>query len=273
MAKEVGDALGRFRPLLVAGAARPAGELRRALLGEGDPSALRDASGRQLAPDDLTDVSVLVYVAEGELAREDERALRLAERAGVERVCVLVESATGRPAVPPAGASDLVVVSAGEPLPVGAIAERVAEHADELDYVLASRLPPLRRVVAERIVRRVSRQNGVLGAAIFIPGADLPALTVNQLRMVFRIGAAYGERIDRERGAELVAVVGAGVAFRALAREALGFVPVAGWAVKGGVAYTGTRALGETAIRYFERRQENREAPPQHGARSVRPRS
>ena len=268
----MGDALGRFRPLLVAGAARPAVELRDALLGEGDPSALRDASGRQLAPDDLTDVSVLVYLVEGELAREDERALRLAERAGVERVCVLVGSATGRAPLP-AGAADVVAVPPGEQLPVRAIAERVAERADELDYVLASRLPPLRRVVAERIVRRVSRQNGVLGAAIFIPGADLPALTLNQLRMIFRIGAAYGERIDRERAAELVAVVGAGVAFRTVAREVLGFVPVAGWAVKGSIAYTGTRALGEAAIRYFERRQENREGPPEPRGRSVRPRS
>jgi uncharacterized protein (DUF697 family) len=31
-------------------------------------------------------------------------------------------------------------------------------------------------------------------------------------------------------------------------------VPLAGWAVKGGIAYAGTRALGEAALRYFERR-------------------
>jgi uncharacterized protein (DUF697 family) len=31
-------------------------------------------------------------------------------------------------------------------------------------------------------------------------------------------------------------------------------VPVAGWLVKGGVAYTGTRAIGEAAMRYFEQR-------------------
>jgi len=37
-----------------------------------------------------------------------------------------------------------------------------------------------------------------------------------------------------------------------VARELLDFVPVAGWAVKGAIAYAGTRALGEAAIRYFE---------------------
>ena len=31
-------------------------------------------------------------------------------------------------------------------------------------------------------------------------------------------------------------------------------VPVAGWAVKGVIAYAGTRALGEAAVRYFGRR-------------------
>jgi uncharacterized protein (DUF697 family) len=31
-------------------------------------------------------------------------------------------------------------------------------------------------------------------------------------------------------------------------------VPVAGWAVKGGVAYAGTKAVGEAAVRYFEAR-------------------
>ena len=42
------------------------------------------------------------------------------------------------------------------------------------------------------------------------------------------------------------------------ARELLDFVPVAGWAAKGAIAYTGTKAIGEAAVRYFE-------------ARSVRP--
>ena len=34
----------------------------------------------------------------------------------------------------------------------------------------------------------------------------------------------------------------------------LDFEPVAGWALKGAVAYSGTRALGEAAARYFEAR-------------------
>ena len=71
---------------------------------------------------------------------------------------------------------------------------------------------------------------------------------------VLWIAVAYGEEIDRQRALELTGVVGAGFGFRAAARELLDFVPVAGWAVKGAVAYTGTRAIGEAAMRYFDAR-------------------
>ena len=112
----------------------------------------------------------------------------------------------------------------------------------------------LRRPVAEALIARFARQNAVIGAAVFVPGADLPALTLNQIRLVLRIADAYGFEVDRERLPELLAVIGSGLGFRALARQALGLIPIAGWAVKGGVAYAGTRALGEAAQRYFERR-------------------
>jgi uncharacterized protein (DUF697 family) len=49
-------------------------------------------------------------------------------------------------------------------------------------------------------------------------------------------------------------VVGSGVGVRAVARSLLGAVPIAGWVVKGGIAYAGTRTLGEAAKRYFESR-------------------
>jgi uncharacterized protein (DUF697 family) len=106
--------------------------------------------------------------------------------------------------------------------------------------------------VVDHVISKFARQNGILGAAIFIPGADLPVLTLNQMRMVFHIAAAYGEEMDRERAVEVIGVIGAAFGFRALAREALGVVPGVGWAIKGGIAYIGTRALGKAAAAYFE---------------------
>jgi uncharacterized protein (DUF697 family) len=156
------------------------------------------------------------------------------------------------PEIPYVLATDVVVVAPGEPVPVEAIVEPVAAQLGDKAYALAGKLPSIRREVCERIVEQFARQNGVLGAAIFIPGADLPVMTLNQIRMVLRLAGAYGEELDRERAVEIIGVVGAGVGLRAVARQLVGFVPFAGWAVKGAIGYAGTKALGEAAIRYFE---------------------
>ena len=71
---------------------------------------------------------------------------------------------------------------------------------------------------------------------MFIPGADLPIMTVNQIRLVLRIADAYGFEIDRERLPEVLAVIGSAFGFRALARRTIGLVPLVGWAVKGAIA-------------------------------------
>ena len=86
----------------------------------------------------------------------------------------------------------------------------------------------------------------------------MPVLTINQARLVLRIGLAYGQPIDRRVRPSCSASSAAGFGFRAVARELLDVVPVAGWAVKGAVAYTGTRAVGEAAVRYFEARTPDR---------------
>jgi uncharacterized protein (DUF697 family) len=81
-------------------------------------------------------------------------------------------------------------------------------------------------------------------------------LTLNQMRLVLRIAAAHGVEISNDRLPELVAVLGGGLGLRALARELVDLVPGVGWAVKGAIAYAGTRALGEAAVRYFSARVE-----------------
>jgi uncharacterized protein (DUF697 family) len=251
--KEMRSAAEDLRPLVVAGASGPAGPLVEALAADGDRSALRDLTGRAVTSYDLQGAAILLYVVEGSTpSPEDEKVLRLADRNGVEVVCVLAGASTQPLDVPYVKATGVVIAPEGHPTPVARVAELVATLADENADQLAARLPALRPAVVEGIVRRFSRQNGILGVAIFIPGADFPVLTLNQLRMVFRMAAAYGQEIDRERIPEVLAVVGAGLGFRTIAREALGFLPGLGWAVKGGVAYAGTKALGKAASAYFE---------------------
>ncbi len=110
----------------------------------------------------------------------------------------------------------------------------------------------VRRPLSMEAVRATSFQNAGVGFVVFIPGADLPIMTLNQAKMVLQIAAAYGQPITTERAKELAAVVGGGFACRAVARQIAGVLPGLGWAVKGAVGYAGTFAMGRAAIEYFE---------------------
>jgi uncharacterized protein (DUF697 family) len=230
-------------PVVVTGAL--ADVLRRELARGAAPGAVRD--GR------VEDAAVLVHVLAAEPGEDDERLLAAAHRARVPIVCVL--AGPGVPdRIPYVLATDVVRVPAGSGFPVEEIARSVAHRLGEEATSLAARLPVLRRPLAEKLTERFAARSALVGVAVFVPGADFPVLTLQQLRLVLRIGAAYGEEIDAERLPEVLAVLGGAFAFRAVARQLLAVLPVAGWAVKGAVAYAGTRAVGEAAIRYFEAR-------------------
>ncbi|KUK48275.1 MAG: Uncharacterized protein XD74_1117 [Actinobacteria bacterium 66_15] len=117
---------------------------------------------------------------------------------------------------------------------------------------LAHNFAFMRRAVAEDAVKTTAWQNALVGTVTPIAGADMPIMTANQVKMLLQIAAAYGEPLGMERVKELLAVVGGGYLMRTIARQALTVVPVLGWAIKGGVAYTGTLAMGKTAVQYFE---------------------
>ncbi|HXK14691.1 MAG TPA: DUF697 domain-containing protein [Gaiellaceae bacterium] len=236
LVREVRRGSGDQRPLAVAGARELLPIIARQLREGGDPSAV--VEGR------VENAAVLVWVGP-----PDEDALRAANRAGVPIVAV-----TDAEEMPYVLATDLVRVPPGQGFPVDEIAHAVARKLGESGTALAARLPSLRRAVCDELIRSFSKKNAIVAAAIFIPGVDMPVLTLNQARLVLRIALAYGQEIDKQRAVELLGVVGAGFGMRAVARELLDFVPVAGWAVKGAIAYTGTRAIGEAAVRYFEAR-------------------
>lgn len=198
---------------------------------------------------------MLVYAVEGGVLRpDDDAALRLAERLGVGSVCLLAGAGTVVPPVAHVLATNVVPVAPGVSAPFDRIAERVAAVGAGSAAALAAALPALRPAVCREIVRHFSRMNGLIGAAVFVPGVDLPALALNQLRMVLRLAAAHGIEVDRRRAPEVAAVIGAALGFRALARGGLVLLPGLGWIYKGGIAYAGTKAIGEAAIAYFESR-------------------
>ena len=251
--KEIRASEEDLRPLLVGGAPEHAAAVYAALAEGANAEAVRDVAGRAPSAYDLEGAEVLVYAIAGTTAsEEDEQALQLASRKRVGIVCVLFgRSDAEPPSVRYVLDTDVIVVGPDEPLPVETIAERIADRAGEASHQLAARVPVLRPAVVDAIVKHFALQNGVLGVAIFIPGADFPVLTLNQIRMVLRIATAHGEQLDRERAFEILSVVAAGLGFRTVARHLVGLVPGLGWAVKGGVAYGATLAVGEAAAAYF----------------------
>ena len=129
----------------------------------------------------------------------------------------------------------------------------LAARAGTSGPALAARLPALRPFVVETMIETASRRNALIAAAIWIPGADMPLLTAVEMRLMLHLGVCYGVEVGPDRAVELLGLLGAGFGLRAAARELLDVVPVAGWVIKGGVAYSGTRAIGRAAVEYFER--------------------
>ena len=231
------------KPLVVGGARGLAGVLRRELGRDAKPGAVR-------AGDAPEGAAVLVYVLGHEPEPDDVATLERARRA---RVPVVAVTGRGDLAIPNVLATDVVHVGPGEGFPLDDIARMIGARLGEGAAPLAGRVPLLRGAVCEQLVAACALRNGVIGAAAFVPGADLPALALNQLRLVLRLEQAHGRTIDlRERLPELAATLGAGLGLRALARQLVDRLPVPEWAVQGAVAYAGTRVLGDAAVRRLE---------------------
>lgn len=130
------------------------------------------------------------------------------------------------------------------------------------------RNPGLRPAVGRRLVRSAARQSAAIGA-LPLPGVDMPALALIQVRLVAQLAALHDRPFGAERAVEALAVVGAGFGWRALGRSASGLVPVAGWAVRGTVAYGATRAVGEAALARLSAGHDLIEGVPLDKARPV----
>jgi uncharacterized protein (DUF697 family) len=150
----------------------------------------------------------------------------------------------------------------------GEVLQQALAHRPDLRVAFARRLPGFRPMAAEQVVREVSRVNAEFAAisgistsvpflAPFFPavaGTDILILTKNQLIMIFRLAAIYGEELDlRSRMREVLPVIGGAFGWRALARELAGALPGAlGVPIRAGIAYSGTFSVGRGAQMVFD---------------------
>lgn len=213
------------------------------------------ASGSEVPPlSEIADGDVIILVSAPADIDSETFSGRLteAEAAGAPVVVVLTEAPGVQVSFPGVGPRRVVGMAPGGIPPADVLAEAVADAAGDSGVALAAKLPALREEVCRQLIRRTAVQNAVVGCLFIIPGADMPVMTLNEARMILRMAAAHGETVGSERALEILGVVGSGFGLRAVARQVLDFFPGPGWVVKGGIAWTGTRAMGEAAKAYFD---------------------
>jgi uncharacterized protein (DUF697 family) len=88
-----------------------------------------------------------------------------------------------------------------------------------------------------------------------VVGADLLMLTKNQVFMILRLAAIYGDDPGFFRhGKEIASVVGGAFGWRTLARELSGVLPgPLGLPLRIGISYSGTYTVGKAAEMVFDR--------------------
>jgi uncharacterized protein (DUF697 family) len=143
----------------------------------------------------------------------------------------------------------------------------VIDRCKGIEVAVGRRLPAMRETVAAKLTRDAASSAlkmaaasavvdhvpvlGIILGAVASAG-DMVAITGIQIVLMLQIGATYGKDPDVQRVWELLPVVGGGLGWRALSRELSGFIPVAGVAIKGAIAYAGTIVVGEGVGFYYE---------------------
>ncbi len=140
---------------------------------------------------------------------------------------------------------------------------RVLEVLPQRHLALARRYPIFRLAVARELINDTSFANASYslgtGLAEVIPALDIPfnvadmvVLTKNQAIMVYKLGLGLGLSPRwQDQVAQLGGVVGAGFAWRQVARQLVGLIPVWGIVPKVAVAYAGTYAVGEAVVYWY----------------------
>lgn len=144
----------------------------------------------------------------------------------------------------------------------GRIVSQLPDHAP----ALGRWFKPFRPAAAKAVIDESARVNAQFALVSNIPaaipivgslaaaGADFLVLTKNQLMLIYKLAAIH-DRDLRDRAKimrEMVPVVGAGLGWRTIAREATSFLPLAAGTIpKVAIAYSGTMATGWAAEFYY----------------------
>ena len=106
------------------------------------------------------------------------------------------------------------------------------------------------------IIHSASVATGAMGI-IPIGPADTLMITPAQITMIVSLGAIFNIRVSENLAKSILGGLALSIAGRAVAATILSFIPVVGWAIKGGTAAALTEAIGWTAVAHFHDIKEN----------------
>ncbi|MCC7499193.1 MAG: hypothetical protein IT160_16540 [Bryobacterales bacterium] len=147
--------------------------------------------------------------------------------------------------------------------------ETILRRRDELGLPLARNFPEFRKVVVERVIRAVSKENALFSLVTALPdvlptvlelpwalgefASDTAFLTMNQLRMAFLLAAASDRPVGfATQKTEVAGIVAGAFGWRAIARELVGKIPLGGGLIpKTAIAYAGTYVVGKSMERFY----------------------
>lgn len=251
-------------------------ELRSLLLSGHDDGVPLDAAacletvvpGAPLITEPAEVRAVIFLGRRGDLAGADLTSLTVLKVPILALTIDADASPSGPASVPLPGTwSEYVVPAISREALRGRVFTHLVDASAGVEIAVGRRLPVLRETVAAKLTRDAAKNAlkvslasavidhipvfGVVLGAIASAG-DMVAITGIQIMLMLHIQAAYGRDPDVQKMWQLLPVIGGGFGWRTLARELVGFVPVAGIAIKGAIAYAGTIVVGEGVTFFME---------------------
>ena len=144
----------------------------------------------------------------------------------------------------------------------------ILEARPKLAVALARNFSPFREVYSRDLIRKTSTENALFALATAIPNiapflgliwapgefaSSTALLTLNQIRMIFLLGAANDRKVGyREQKSEIATVITGAFGWRTIARELVGKIPAGGGLLpKAAIAFAGTWVVGASVERFY----------------------
>ena len=119
-----------------------------------------------------------------------------------------------------------------------------------------------REWVEESAIRAV----GAAAVPIPVPGAHTAVASAIEAYMIYHVAGIYGVAMTLGEALAMIPTLGAGVVARkavsSVIGETVGWIPLAGWVLKGAASGGTAFAMGVAAVKYFEGKYPEKDAVP-----------